>query len=167
MIAGLEHYKNSQIFTPLKTCNKTARIREDSAKNTSVYLEDQWQMGKFSLTPGVRYDRYEAPDFIAGGKTYDNVVGALAASYEIAPSTQVFASYTQLFNGPDLGQAIFNRDGAGTVVNNDLKAEEGDNAEVGVVTTLRDLTTANDSLQLSGKYFEPISKTILNLYAQV
>jgi len=155
LIAGLEHYKKqSDFYTAKDRATKLPASGEDSAKNTSVYLEDQWQMGKFSLTPGVRYDRYEAPDFIAGGKTYDNVVGALAASYEIAPSTQVFASYTQLFNGPDLGQAIFNRDGAGTVVNNDLKAEEGDNAEVGVVTTLRDLTTANDSLQLSGKYFE-------------
>ena len=155
LIAGLEHYKKqSDFYTAKDRATKLPASGEDSAKNTSVYLEDQWQMGKFSLTPGVRYDRYEAPDFIAGGKTYDNVVGALAASYEIAPSTQIFASYTQLFNGPDLGQAIFNRDGAGTVVNNDLKAEEGDNTEVGIVTTLRDLTTANDSLQLSGKYFE-------------
>ncbi len=155
LIAGLEHYKKqSDFYTAKDRTTKLPASGEDSAKNTSVYLEDQWQMGKFSLTPGVRYDRYEAPDFVAGGKTYDNVVGALAASYEIAPRTQVFASYTQLFNGPDLSQAIFNRDGAGTVVNNDLKAEEGDNTEVGIVTTLRDLTTANDALQLSGKYFE-------------
>ncbi|WP_296243516.1 MULTISPECIES: TonB-dependent receptor domain-containing protein [unclassified Psychrobacter] len=155
LIAGLEHYKKqSDFYTAKDRSTKLPASGEDSAKNTSVYLEDQWQMGKFSLTPGVRYDRYEAPDFVAGGKTYDNVVGALAASYEIAPRTQVFASYTQLFNGPDLSQAIFNRDGAGTVVNNDLKAEEGDNTEVGIVTTLRDLTTANDALQLSGKYFE-------------
>lgn len=155
LIAGLEHYKKqSDFYTAKDRSTGEPASGEDSAKNTSVYLEDQWQMGKFSLTPGVRYDRYEAPEFIAGGKTYDNVVGALAASYEIAPRTQVFASYTQLFNGPDLSQAIFNRDGAGTVVNNDLKAEEGDNTEVGIVTTLRDLTAANDSLQLSGKYFE-------------
>lgn len=155
LIAGLEHYKKqSDFYTAKDSATKLPASGEDSAKNTSVYLEDQWKMGKFSLTPGVRYDRYEAPEFVAGGKTYDNVVGALAASYEIAPRTQVFASYTQLFNGPDLSQAIFNRDGAGTVVNNDLKAEEGDNTEVGIVTTLRDLTTANDALQLSGKYFE-------------
>ena len=155
LIAGLEHYKKqSDFYTAKDRATKLPASGEDSAKNTSVYLEDQWQMGKLTLTPGVRYDRYEAPDFVAAGKTYDNVVGALAASYEIAPRTQVFASYTQLFNGPDLSQAIFNRDGAGTVVNNDLKAEEGDNTEVGIVTTLRDLTTANDSLQLSGKYFE-------------
>ena len=155
LIAGVEHYKKqSDFYSAEDRTTKLPVSGKDSAKNTSVYLEDQWQMGKLTLTPGVRYDRYEAPEFIAGGKTYDNVVGALAASYEIAPRTQVFASYTQLFNGPDLSQTIFNRDGAGTVVNNDLKAEEGDNSEVGVVTTLRDLTTANDSLQLSGKYFE-------------
>lgn len=155
LIAGVEHYKKeSDFYTARDRKTQLAASGTDEAKNTSLYLEDQWQMGKFTLTPGVRYDRYEAPESIAGGKTYDNVVGALAASYEIAPSTQVFASYTQLFNGPDLGQAIFNRDGAGTVVNNDLKAEEGDNAEVGIVTTLRNLTTNNDALQLSGKYFE-------------
>lgn len=148
LIAGAEHYKKeSEMARDYKSANS------DSAKNTSLYLEDQWQMGKFSLTPGVRYDRYESPEFVAGGKTYDNVVGALAASYEIAPSTQVFASYTQLFNGPDLGQAIFNSNGAGIYVNNDLKAEEGYNSEVGIATTLRGLTIADDALQLSAKYF--------------
>lgn len=154
LIAGVEHYKKESDYHGVERGTTIPVSGRDEATNTSVYLEDQWQMGKFSLTPGVRYDRYEAPEFIAGGKTYDNVVGALAASYEIAPRTQVFASYTQLFNGPDLSQTIFNRDGAGTVVNNDLKAEEGDNAEVGIVTTLRDLTVAGDALQLSGKYFE-------------
>ena len=154
LIAGVEHYKKESDYHGVERGTTIPVSGRDEAKNTSVYLEDQWQMGKFSLTPGVRYDRYESPEFIAGGKTYDNVVGALAASYEIAPSTQIFASYTQLFNGPDLSQAIFNRDGVGTVVNNDLKAEEGSNTEVGIVKTLRDLTVAGDALQLSGKYFE-------------
>ncbi|WP_201585906.1 TonB-dependent receptor domain-containing protein [Psychrobacter jeotgali] len=149
LIAGAEHYKKE---SEMARDNNSAN--SDSAKNTSVYLEDQWQMGKFSLTPGVRYDRYESPEFVSGGKTYDNVVGALAASYEIAPRTQVFASYTQLFNGPDLGQAIFNSNGAGIYVNNDLKPEEGYNSEVGVATTLRGLTIADDALQLSAKYFK-------------
>ncbi|MBB3107172.1 hemoglobin/transferrin/lactoferrin receptor protein [Psychrobacter luti] len=149
LIAGVEHYKKESEMARDGTSTGT-----DEAKNTSVYLEDQWQMGKFSLTPGVRYDRYDSPEFVAGGKTYNNVVGGLAASYEIAPRTQLFASYTQLFNGPDLSQAIFNQNGAGTFVNNDLKAEEGDNAEVGIVSTLRGLTTDDDALQLSAKYFE-------------
>ena len=149
LISGVEHYKKESEME-----RDFVKKGTDQATNTSVYLEDQWTNGKFSLTPGVRYDRYKSPDFIAGGKTYDNVVGALAASYEIAPLTQVFASYTQLFNGPDLSQTIFNSDGDKTYVNNNLKAEEGSNAEVGIVKTLRDLTVAGDTLQLSGKYFE-------------
>ena len=149
LIAGVEHYKKESEMT-----RDFGNASTDEATNTSVYLEDQWQMGKLSLTPGVRYDRYESPEYVSAGKTYDNVVGALAASYEIAPRTQLFASYTQLFNGPDLSQTIFNTDGADTYVNNDLKAEEGDNAEVGIATTLRGLTTADDSLKLSAKYFE-------------
>ena len=148
-IAGVEHYKKESEMT-----RDFGNASTDEATNTSVYLEDQWQMGKLSLTPGVRYDRYESPEYVSAGKTYDNVVGALAASYEIAPRTQLFASYTQLFNGPDLSQTIFNTDGADTYVNNDLKAEEGDNAEVGIATTLRGLTMADDSLKLSAKYFE-------------
>ena len=149
LIAGVEHYKKESEMS-----RDFIKSGSDSAKNTSVYLEDQWQNGKLTLTPGVRYDRYESPEFISAGKTYNNVVGALAASYEIAPMTQVFASYTQLFNGPDLSQAIFNSDGGNTYVNNNLKAEEGSNAEIGIAKTLRDLTVAGDALQLSGKYFE-------------
>lgn len=149
LIAGAEHYKKQSEMT-----RDNQSQGSDSAKNTSVYLEDQWQIDKLTLTPGVRYDRYESPEFVAGGKTYDNVVGAFAASYEIAPRTQVFASYTELFNGPDLAQAIFNRNGDGIYVNKDLKPEEGYNSEVGISTTLRNLTTAEDALQLSAKYFK-------------
>lgn len=149
LITGVEHYKKESDMS-----RDFVKSGSDEATNTSVYLEDQWQINKLTLTPGVRYDRYESPEFVSGGKTYDNVVGALAASYEIAPRTQVFASYTELFNGPDLGQAVFNSNGDDIYVNNDLKPEEGYNSEVGIATTLRDLTTADDALQLSAKYFQ-------------
>ncbi len=149
LIAGVEHYKKESEME-----RDFIKKGSDDAKNTSIYLEDQWKNGKLTITPGVRYDRYESPEFVSAGKTYDNVVGALAASYEVAPLTQVFASYTQLFNGPDLSQAIFNSNGDKIYVNNNLKAEEGSNAEIGIVNTLRDLTVAGDALQLSAKYFE-------------
>lgn len=149
LIAGVEHYKKESAMS-----RDFAKASSDEAKNTSVYLEDQWRLDKLTLTPGVRYDRYESPRFVSDGKTYNNVVGALAASYEIAPRTQIFASYTELFNGPDLGQAIFNSNGEGMYVNKDLKPEEGYNSEIGISTRLRDLTTANDALQLSAKYFK-------------
>lgn len=153
LIAGVEHYKKESDYNSVERGTTKPVSGTDEAKSTSVYLEDQWQIDKLTLTPGVRYDRYESPEYVSAGKTYNNVVGALAASYEIAPRTQVFASYTQLFNGPDLSQAIFNSNGKDTFVNSNLKAEEGDNAEVGITTTLRGLTMADDTLQLSGKYF--------------
>lgn len=149
LITGIEHYKKESEMS-----RDFAKMGSDEAKNTSIYLEDQWRLDKLTLTPGFRYDRYESPEFVAGGKKYDNVVGALAASYDIAPNTQVFASYTQLFNGPDLSQAIFNSDGDNIYVNNDLKGEEGDNSEIGISTTLRNLTTDKDALSLSAKYFK-------------
>ena len=149
LIAGIEHYKKESELS-----RDFVKKGSDEAKNTSLYLEDQWQNGKLSVTPGVRYDRYDSPEFVVNSKTFNNVVGALAASYEIAPNTKLFASYTQLFNGPDLSQAVFNSDGNDTFINEDLKAEEGDNTEVGITTTLRNLTVNNDTLQLSGKYFE-------------
>ena len=157
LIAGVEHYKKESAMS-----RDFTKASSDEAKNTSVYLEDQWRLNKLTLTPGVRYDRYESPKFVSDGKTYNNVVGALAASYEIAPNTQVFASYTQLFNGPDLSQTIFNSDGENTFVNRGLKPEEGDNSEVGISTILRGLTLDNDALQLSAKYF----KTNIENYLQ-
>ena len=157
LIAGVEHYKKESAMS-----RDFTKASSDEAKNTSVYLEDQWRLDKLTLTPGVRYDRYESPKFVSDGKTYNNVVGALAASYEIAPNTQVFASYTQLFNGPDLSQTIFNSDGENTFVNRGLKPEEGDNSEVGISIILRGLTLDNDALQLSAKYF----KTNIENYLQ-
>ena len=148
LITGVEHYKKQS-----EMARDGALRASDEATNTSLYIEDQWNRGKFTLTPGVRYDHYKSPEFVSGGQTYDNVVGALAASYEIVPRTQIFASYTQLFNGPDLGQTIFNSNGDGIYVNNDLEPEEGYNSEVGIATTLRGLTVADDALQLSAKYF--------------
>jgi len=148
LITGVEHYTKESEVTRLGVLGGS-----DEAKNTSVYLEDQWQMGKLTLTPGVRYDHYEAPEDVANGETYDNVVGAFAASYQVLPSTNVFASYTQLFNGPDLQEAIRNTDGEDKYISSDLEPETGSNTEVGVSTIFRGLTTEDDSLRLSGKYF--------------
>ena len=62
-------------------------------------------MGKLSLTPGVRYDRYESPEYVSAGLT--TIVGALAASYEIAPRTQLFAAIRScLMNNGNLNSVM-------------------------------------------------------------
>ncbi|MUG33171.1 TonB-dependent receptor domain-containing protein [Psychrobacter sanguinis] len=151
LIAGVEHYVKESDLT--RKNSNGSNEGSDEAKNTSVYLEDQWNMGKLTLTPGVRYDHYKSPEQVGGGKTFDNVVGALAANYQLTPSTNFFASYTQIFNGPDLQEVVRNSTGKDKYISSKLEAETGDNAEVGISTTLTNLTTANDSLLLSAKYF--------------
>lgn len=148
LIAGVEHYTKE---SDLKRAGVSSG--SDEAKSTSVYLEDQWNIDKLTLTPGIRYDYYKSPEQVGGGKTFDNVVGALAASYQLTPSTNVFASYTQIFNGPDLQEVVRNSTGSDKYISSNLEAETGDNAEIGITTTLRDLSIANDSLLLSAKYF--------------
>lgn len=126
---------------------------EQKATNLSGYVEDTIAFGKdgkFSLTPGIRYDHYKAPQFV-GEKTYNEVTGALAGKIAITPDTSVFASYTQLFSGPNLPEMIYN--GRDVYVNNDLKGDKGTNAEVGFSHRFRDLLADNDRLNVTAKYF--------------
>ncbi|WP_394212808.1 TonB-dependent receptor domain-containing protein [Psychrobacter piscatorii] len=153
LITGVEHYQKDADYEGVERGSNESVSGSDSAKSTSVFVEDQWRFNKLTLTPGVRYDHYVAPEDVAGGETYDHVVGALAASYDILPSTSVFASYTQLFNGPDLNEVIRNRGGSNIYLTPDLDPETGDNTEVGFVSLFHGITTADDSLRLSGKYF--------------
>lgn len=162
LISGVEYYTKE---SDLKRSGVSSG--SDEAKSTSVYLEDQWRIDKLTLTPGVRYDNYESPEQVGGGKTFDNVSGALAASYQLTPSTNVFASYTEIFNGPDLQEVIRNTTGDDKYISSDLKAETGDNTEIGITTTLRDLTTANDSLLLSAKYFVTNLENLITYKSEV
>ena len=59
----------------------------------------------------------------------------------------------KLFDGPDLQEAMRNTDREGNTISSDLEPETGSNAEAGISTIFRGLTTEDDSLQLSGKYF--------------
>ncbi|WP_230660622.1 TonB-dependent receptor domain-containing protein [Psychrobacter sp. I-STPA10] len=152
-IVGAEHYTKTSDYQGTDRRTKAPVGGSDEATNTSVYIEDQWQSGKFSLTPGIRYDNYKAPKDVADGKTYNHVVGALAASYEIMPNSYLFASYTQLFNGPNLNEVIRNRGGDDTYITKDLKPETGDNKEIGFTASLPNINTSGDNLRLSAKYF--------------
>lgn len=145
---GVEGYeKNSE------NLGNTNNGHKQKATNISGYLEDTMTFGKdgrFSLTPGIRYDHYKSPKFV-GEKTYNEVTGALAGKISLTPDTHVFASYTQLFSGPNLPEMIYN--GRDVYVNNDLKGDKGANAEVGFSHRFRNLLADNDRLNLTAKYF--------------
>ncbi|MGD6053319.1 TonB-dependent receptor, partial [Xanthomonas citri pv. citri] len=59
----------------------------------------------FALTPGVRFDHYKPSERLSSDD-YNQLSGALAGEFKLTPNHSLFASYTQLFNGPPLPETI-------------------------------------------------------------
>lgn len=118
------------------------------------YLQDQITLmdGTLLLTPGIRYDNFEAeptidnnfepPTVVAGALAdhdSDKVTLRLGAVYKITEFTSVFAQYSQGFKTPDLLDLYYASErnyGPGfhylTLPNPALKPEESDSYEIGV-----------------------------------
>ena len=144
LVYGGEAYRKS---------GTNANDQKQEASSYGVYLEDQIDFGRIGLTPGVRYDRYEASQMTGGGK-FNQFSGALAGNIELTDRTNVFASYTQFFSGPPLPETLLNRYQDVVLVNDDLKPETGANTEVGISTYLNDLLSPGDRTTFSAKYFD-------------
>lgn len=119
-----------------------------------IYLQDQISLmeGRLLVTPGVRYDNFEAepeidsnyapPSSLVTALTdhdSDKVTFRLGAVYKITEITSVFAQYSQGFKSPDLIDLYYASErnyGPGfhylTVPNPDLDSEESDSYELGL-----------------------------------
>lgn len=119
-----------------------------------IYLQDQISLmeGRLLVTPGVRYDNFEAepeidsnyapPSSLVTALTdhdSDKVTFRLGAVYKITEITSVFAQYSQGFKSPDLIDLYYASErnyGPGfhylTVPNPELDSEESDSYELGL-----------------------------------
>lgn len=113
------------------------------------YVQDRVNLGKLTLTPGMRFDKYKI-----NGRSYDKVSGALAGEYKVLPNTTLFASYTQLFNGVPLPEGLHNNSSSVLYRVQDLNPETGANAEIGFNTRFNNLLREHDSLSFTAKYFK-------------
>ena len=106
------------------------------AQNEISLFDDRW-----TITPGIRYDRFEEKikstngyDGDAKDKNYDSVTARLATVFEINDTWSAFAQYSQGFATPDMFAKYFTY-GVGGIVevhaNPDLKPEESDSIEFG------------------------------------
>lgn len=139
---GLEGYKKSATLS-------SSQITEE-ATSLGVYLQDRMDFGRFAVTPGVRFDHY-TPSERLSSKDYNQLSGALAGEVKLTPNHTLFASHTQLFNGPPLPETL--QQNGQTFINNDVKAETGANTEVGVSSRFQGLLSAEDNLSLTAKAF--------------
>ncbi|MFV0321752.1 MAG: TonB-dependent hemoglobin/transferrin/lactoferrin family receptor [Alphaproteobacteria bacterium] len=154
-----------------------ARAAFPDAKATyaGIYVQDEIsfdsQIGRFILTPGLRYDYYksEADDFSRDisegelspkfGLTYQptewlSLYGNYAHGFRAPSLGEVYASGTH-FSIPFMGDNIF-------VPNYDLKPETNDSFELGVGFDFQDVYMANDNLSIRASGFYTKSKDFVD-----
>ena len=117
-------------------------------RSSSIYLQDEMRVGRFIVTPGVRFDRYELtphPDAIFIGDNPgvtparvedDSVSPKLGVVLRATDTLSVFTSYNYGYRAPpyaDVNVGFTNLAGGYTTIPNpDLKPESSDNFEAGV-----------------------------------
>lgn len=142
---------NHRITYGTESYQKSSKNSNDDniqAKSLGFYVQDRVNLGKLTLTPGMRFDKYKI-----NGRSYDKVSGALAGEYKVLPNTTLFASYTQLFNGVPLPEGLHNNSSSVLYRVQDLNPETGTNAEIGFNTRFNNLIRENDNLSFTAKYF--------------
>ena len=154
MLVGGEYYYTKSM-TP-------SRAFEARSTSTSVYVEDQIGIGNFVIIPGVRYDHYRA-DFTENfDRTYHRFSKALGLKYSLTDDLVLFANYTELFKGPDVGEIVMASIGR-LSYSSTLVATRGDNKEAGF-TYAKDGIFGDDAFSLTAKYFhtnyDNISKSL-------
>lgn len=118
-----------------------AVLREDSDRNVeamSAFVQNRFELGRFTVTPGVRYEHveYERVDNLLGtrGTTdIDQFIPGLGGTFEPVAGTVLFAGVHRGFSPPGVADIITPAGGAV-----ELDAELSWNYELGVRSTPRD-----------------------------
>jgi len=102
-----------------------------------LYVQDQWTLGDWELTGGLRLDHFEVEDQIVDFKSNETgLSGAISALYRYDETTTYYASIASGFRVPDLGErfqdAVINIGGPSRVIGEpDLDPERSWNFELG------------------------------------
>jgi len=125
-------------FPFVGTSNVTASQRADAEQyRLGLYVQDQWTVGDWQYTGGIRIDHFDVNDAIAGFEADETgLSGALSALYMIDEESSIFASFASGFRVPDLGErfqdAVVNIGGPSRVIGEpNLDPERSWNFEIG------------------------------------
>ena len=117
------------------------------SRSSGLYLQDEVRFGRWIVTPGVRFDRYELtprpdaiftadnPGVVPTAIEDDNVSPKLGLVFRAADEWSLFASYNYGFRAPPYGDVNVGftnlAGGYTTLPNPQLKPESSDNFEAG------------------------------------
>ncbi len=117
-------------------------------RSSSIYLQDEMRFGRWIVTPGARFDRYELtprsdaifaadnPGVNPAPVEDDNISPKLGVVFRPADALALFASYNYGFRAPPYGDVNVGftnlAGGYTTLPNPNLKPESSDNFETGL-----------------------------------
>jgi hemoglobin/transferrin/lactoferrin receptor protein len=107
-----------------------AELAGEDARNLAFFVQDEISLGRFTLTPGLRYDRFDLAAHFTD-EVYDDVTGALSVRFDATGNLALRLSGTQIFKAPELSEVFI---GAGLYdePNPGIDAETGFNLEFAV-----------------------------------
>ncbi|WOX04537.1 TonB-dependent hemoglobin/transferrin/lactoferrin family receptor [Microbulbifer pacificus] len=168
-VYGIDWY-HDDVTTVRDGDNRPANLNADTDV-LGVYAQVDFSFADvFTLTPGVRYDRFEASSRQLADSTRDDtaVSPSLAASLKATDWMTLSASYAKAFRAPGVEEMYtqgshyaygdFSFMGLGFLANTfipnpDLEAEEARNAELRADFSFSDLANGNDQLSASATVF--------------
>ena len=108
-----------------------------------LFVQDTFDIGNLTLTPGVRYDSFETkpdkntqdiPDIEYKTHKSDAFTGRLGAVYSLNSQTNIYGQFSQGFRAPTFKELYYSYEGGSytNVPNPDLEAEESITYETGI-----------------------------------
>jgi hemoglobin/transferrin/lactoferrin receptor protein len=147
---GTEIYQDEQEGR----ANGLARPQFPSAQQsvTAFFVQDEISLGAFTLTPGVRLDRFEqeSPDG-RNDRNSERASPRVALAWQVTPWLQPYVSYAEGFRAPSLTELYVagqHFPGNTFVPNPNLRPEVSRNKEAGVNLRFSDVMQPGDRLRV-------------------
>lgn len=147
---GVELYRDEQEGTS----NGATRPQFPSAQQTvlGLFVQDEITFGAFTLTPGLRLDRFdqESPNGTNDRET-ERVSPRVSLAWQALPWLQPYVSYAEGFRAPSLTELYVGGQhfpGNNFVPNPNLRPEVSRNKEVGVNLRFADVMRQGDRLRV-------------------
>jgi len=163
LTCGIDVFRDEQEGTR----NGAPRLQFPKADQTilGLFIQDQIGLGAFTLTLGLRYDRYEQSAENRAGRTRDRLSPKASLAWQALPWLAPYLACTEGFRAPSLTELYADGVHFPTsffpfprfnffVPNPDLRPEVARNKEAGVNLRFRDVVFPRDSLRARLSVFQ-------------
>jgi hemoglobin/transferrin/lactoferrin receptor protein len=166
---GTEYFMNDAVA--YRNGNPRPEFPRGRQDVLGFYVQDEITMGAVSVTPGIRYDKFDASSAGFKENSESDVSPRLGAVWRVTHWASLFASYAEGFRAPTLlelfvsgahipGQVNF-------ISNPDLKPEKTETYEAGPRFKFENVLMERDKLRLAGTYFTTEASDFIELTGSV